>query len=784
MPPPPPAAPDRLPRFALANRHARRAARHWVAGGAAAALLVALAAPFDAGNARMMREDMPQPRNGGAPPENLLSADQPITFTADRVEYDREGGLVAAEGRVEAWQGGRVVRADHFTYDRARRIATLRGNVQLLEADGQVLFADEAELSGNFREGTLTGLRALLPGNGRLVANGARRTAPADQPGQAVTEMSRALYSPCPLCIQDPSRPPLWQLRAGQATQDQAAQRMTYRDVRLEVAGIPVAYAPWFSHPDPQSPRGSGLLFPVMGTTRFLGPFVQIPFYWVIDDQSDATITGLISSRQAPNLGVEYRRRFNNGEIQVQASAGYFLGRDTGGREEFSGHIFSRARFALDENWRAGFELNRATSELYLRTYRFEFRRALTSQAYLEGFWGTEGYARFDARWYQGLRFSDAGSVLPIVAPNFFGEWSPRTPWLGGRFHADAGLLGISREVGSFSQRLAARLGWERRDTDPLGGLWVTRVQGDVRGYHANGQGADPIFQPLANGTHATGVLRAAVDWRMPFVRDAGRWGQQTIEPRIQLVTGTNTGAQLRFPNEDSIDFEFTDANLFNLNRFPGRDRMEGGSRVDMALRGAWNFPNGGQVETVVGRSYRARRDATFANGSGLERNWSDWVGRLSVSPTPWLDFTVRSRLDGESGQHRFTDARGSVTWRNLPMLDQFSLNAGYIFTTPQPFLTPVRARSEVVGGFSAAARTRDGGQWRVAASARYDVHLQRPVLIQAAAGWEDDCFIIEGRYIRRFAIDPELGTGQVGNSILMLRIGLKTIGDFGIRAL
>ncbi len=35
-------------------------------------------------------------------------------------------------------------------------------------------------------------------------------------------------------------------------------------------------------------------------------------------------------------------------------------------------------------------------------------------------------------------------------------------------------------------------------------------------------------------------------------------------------------------PNEDSLDFEFTDDNLFSLNRFPGIDRLEGGPRANV----------------------------------------------------------------------------------------------------------------------------------------------------------------------------------------------------------
>lgn len=726
-----------------------------------------------------------------APARPPVNNNAPVTFTADEVEYDRERGIVTARGRVEAWQNERILRADTFIYDRNNGIATVRGNVQLLEADGQVLFAEEAELGEGFREGVLTGVRALLAANGRLVANGARRTpvplpegaAPGTQPA-TFTDLTRVVYSSCNLCERDPTRPPLWQVRARTATQDSAVQRVSYRDARLEFFGIPTFYSPFFSHPDPQTPRASGFLFPTLGSTRFLGAFAQTPYFWAIDEQSDLTIAPIFSTRQYPNLSAEYRRRFNNGDIQIQTSAGYFNGNDTRGNREFSSHIFSRARFHLDENWRTGLEVNRATSELYLRTYRFEFRRVLTSLAYLEGFWGTEGYARFDARVYQGLRTSDSNRSLPIVGPNAYGEYAPREKVLGGFLQADAGLLAITREIGAYSQRLATRVAWRREEIDPVGGLWNFRIQGDARAYNAGRQQLTPNFFTDANGQTAVGNFRAAAEWRMPLVRDWGSWGQQTIEPRFQVVTGPNTGSQSNLPNEDSIDLEFTDANLFSINRFNGRDRQEGGTRFDGAIRSAWNFPNGGQVEAVGGRSFRVHQDATFANGTGLERRGSDYVGRLTVAPTYWFDVSTRARLDGDTGAHRFSDYIANTSFRNVLGLDNLGLQAGYLYTLPQTYLTPVRKRNEVMLGFTASTRTASGANWRIGVSARYDIDLDRPVLVQGIAGYEDECFILEGRFIRRFARDPSTQQQYAGNTVFLIRLGFKTLGEYGFRAL
>ncbi|GGC62884.1 LPS-assembly protein LptD [Siccirubricoccus deserti] len=725
--------------------------------------------PRDAGPGLATTPQRQEPLGGiGGGPQQDPNA--PVTFTADEVEYDRDRGLVIARGRVEAWQGERLLRADEFTYDRNTGVATARGNVQLLEADGTVLFADEAELKDRFRDGVLTGVRALLAANARLAANGARRT------GGTINELGRVVYSACDLCEDDPTAPPLWQVQARRAIQDKDARRITYRDATVRFAGVPLLYTPYLSHPEPGTPRASGFLFPTMGITRFLGAFVGFPYYWAIDDSSDLMITPMFSARQYPNLGLEYRRRLNSGEIIGSASIGGFNGNDTGGKDDIAGHVFLKGRFTVDENWRAGFDLNRASNELYLRTFRYEYRRVLTSQVYTEGFFGTEGYARADARAYQGLRSSDDTRQVPYVLPNLYYEHAPHGKVLGGFVTADVNALGIYRDIGSMSQRLATRVTWERPEVGPLGDLWTFRLQGDALGYRASGQQEPPTNLPDANGNNAVGNIRAAIDWRMPFVRSAGEWGSQTIEPRVQFVTGPRMGPQRRIPNEDSVDFEFTDANLFQLNRFTGRDRQEGGTRVDTAIRAAWDFPNGGQVEGLVGRSFRFD-DNSFNPypGSGLDRRASDYVARLRVAPTSWFEVLGRVRTDSENPfDRRLVDTVATLGLGNV------TLNAGYLYSPPLPYLLPVRARDEVSVGVSA----RIGEYWRANISGRYDLGIERPVLIAGSVGYEDECFILEGRFIKRFAQDPTTQSNYPADTVVLVRIGLKTIGDYFLRAI
>ena len=61
----------------------------------------------------------------------------------------------------------------------------------------------------------------------------------------------------------------------------------------------------------PSVKRASGLLPPAAGASSRLGAFYSQPYFWVIDDQSDATFVPSITTRSGGDLNVEYRRRFD-----------------------------------------------------------------------------------------------------------------------------------------------------------------------------------------------------------------------------------------------------------------------------------------------------------------------------------------------------------------------------------------------------------------------------------------------------------------------------------------
>ncbi|CAH2599114.1 LPS-assembly protein LptD [Rhodovastum atsumiense] len=711
-----------------------------------------------------------------------ISRDEPVFYQADAVEYDRDTANVILSGHVEIWQGDRVLRADRVTYDRNTGVAAAIGNVALVEPDGQVLFAEYAELSQGMRDGVLRDMRALLPENGRLAANGARRT------DGTINELSRAVYTTCNLCASDPNAPPLWDIRARAAVQDGEHKQIEYHDAVVDFLGVPAMYLPFLSHPDPSQKRASGLLVPSAGYSTHLGAFASIPYYWVIDGRSDATIAPIFSSMQGGGLNLQYRQLFNNGRFTLEGSV-------ANDNDQLGGHVFARGDFAIDEIWRWGFDINRASSQEYMRDYRIRggTDQVLTSQVWLEGF-GQGSYTRLDARAYQGLTGTVITSRLPYVLPRWQYSYFGEPDALGGRFSLDAGAFNVLRDEGTSTQRGRLSLNWDRPFTGQYGDLWNLTLHVDNAVYAAHGFTQEPNFGTADAVQSAQSMPTAAVMVRLPLARDAGDWGTQTIEPIAQLIVAPNGSKYLntstRIPNEDSLDQELTDANLFSLNRFPGVDRLEGGVRANVALKAGWNFPGGKSVDGLVGQSYRMQKSSPWVVGSGLENQASDIVSRVTFTPGPWVDLTARARFDPHQSMNvRFADLLASAgpSWLRFSTGYAYSsVNPYYYYDIPptgsylvpsgksatSPYEVP---RNEIIVGANLKL-----GRWSLGGSARADLRLHEMTTLAGSASYENECFIFSMVYYKRYTSL----VNDSGASALLFQITLKTVGQFGFHAM
>ena len=339
------------------------------------------------------------------------------------------------------------------------------------------------------------------------------------------------------------------------------------------------------------------------------------------------------------------------------------------------------------------------------------------------------------------------------------------------------------RTVGTNTRRASLTVNWSRPFVGALGDLWKITLHNDAIGYDASSFNEQPNFGPKSQVNAARALPQAALDFRWPFMRDSGAWGTQLIEPIAQIVVAPQAGdSQVnKYPNEDSLDLEFTDANLFGFNRFPGIDRLDGGVRANVALHGAW-YLGGTTFDGLIGQSYRTNQDNLFPEASGLHDKVSDVVARATFAPTSWLNLTYRTRLDHKTFATRMADALAIV---GVP---KFSVNGGYIYSTFNPYTFFDQPPPPPPGNAFLRAAQRGHGRRLVELG---EIPVQRLGAARPAnrARWSRSAptrstktnatSLICGFYRRYTSYN-----GDNGSTTVLIQMTFKTVGQFGFKAL
>lgn len=571
---------------------------------------------------------------------------------ADRISFDENTNIITASGNVEVNMDDKMLRADRIAYDKNTDVVRAFGNVAVTESTGEVMYSDHVELTTDIKQGFIDRVKILFPDNSKLIANDAQR-----YDGRYLIAQ-KGIYTSCDLCKDDPTKAPLWQLKGARVTHDSVAKDVIYRDAVLEFAGIPVFYTPYFKHPDPSVMRRQGFLTPTAGANKTLGTFISAPYYVDIAPNSDLVVKPTFSTVDKIQLQTDWRHRFMQGDMNWSGSITKTdftdeTGDDRGKR--IRGHLFGETRFDITNTWRAGTKVALTTDKSYLPRYDIAADDVLVNRAYAENFKG-RNYAVGNMYYFQDLRPGDQ-LAEPLVAPELrysaLGE--PGQAW-GGRWAFNAGLLVTSRsrdinlnQQGASTRRLSFDAGWERQFTSETGFLMSVAVLTRADTYWADNV-PDPnvmLGTGFSNIKRVRPFAQGDITVRYPLGR-RGDGYQQLVEPIGQLFIAPRMSRKKVLPNEDSLDLEFDETNLFATNRFTGIDRIEGGTRTAYGLRHAIIGDNGARIDMLGGQIFRLNEDPAFTEGSGLRHRFSDYVGRVSIEPFDWLQANHGFRLDQE----------------------------------------------------------------------------------------------------------------------------------------
>ncbi len=713
--------------------------------------------------------------------------DARLLLTARQLTFDQDAETVTATGAVQIEYDGYHMVAHRLVYDQRTGRLKAYGDIEMIEPDGNRVYAQELDVTDDFADGFINSLRIETPDNTRIVADSAQRD------GGDRTTLNNGVYTACEICEENPNKAPLWQVKARRVIRDGKTRTIRLERARFELFGLPIAWVPFLTVPDHTVKRKSGFLVPAFGYANELGTSLRVPYYFALNPHYDLTVAVTGYTQQGFLAEADFRRQFANGSFSVkvaginQLSPGKFGAGTIDAGKRARGMIATQGQFKINPRWAFGWRGMLQSDNSFSNTYSIPGHSAVTqvSTAYLTGL---SGRNFFDLRaFYFDVQSTSPASIAeeqqPIIHPSLDYSRTLSKPVAGGEVNLDMNVLSLTRReaetdvandryrgVKGNNTRLTTELEWQRTLTTS-GGLLLTPLlaaRGDVNFLDITAPAG--YTGPLTTDSTATrGMLTAGLEARYP-IQMLTTGASHIVEPIGQIFVRPDEQLAGGLPNEDAQSLVFDASTLFERDKFSGYDRIEGGTRANLGFRYTGTFQNGVSLRSIFGQSYQIAGLNSFAtddlvnvgSSSGLETSRSDYVGSVGVDMPSGFSLIAEGRFDESTFALQRSDV--GTSYSN----SRFSAAIAHTTVKPQPGYGSATDRNEISG----SASIRFAEYWRAFGSLKYDIENSELYNSSFGMGYHDECFDISFTYTQtrdsNQAIDQSFGVS----------VSLRTLGD------
>jgi LPS-assembly protein len=229
--------------------------------------------------------------------------DTPFEIDAEYMKLQEE--IYELKGNIVVKRADQILHAEEGTYDTESGIAEVTGDVRF-EMAGDVLECEEGVFNLEEQTGQVSRAHLFL------------RESQYSISGEKIEKLGADSYSiedgRLTTCDGDPSD---WSI-TGSKIDVTTEKYGTIRDFAFRVREFPIFYLPYLIFPT-KTERQTGLLLPKADYSDRNGVSMEVPFFWAISDQTDATFYARYMSERGYMQGLEFRY------IDHQDSKGVFL---------------------------------------------------------------------------------------------------------------------------------------------------------------------------------------------------------------------------------------------------------------------------------------------------------------------------------------------------------------------------------------------------------------------------------------------------------------------------
>ncbi|MGI9344098.1 MAG: LPS-assembly protein LptD [Gammaproteobacteria bacterium] len=648
------------------------------------------------------------------PPVNAVPEGE-IEIVGGSIEF-QVGGDATFSDRISLTSGNRTLIADGAAFDRATNTFAVNGAVEfrdpqtLVRADGATYNHNTAQVTFDNAEFKLWAVPARGSGDYiRIEREGKLRL-------EGVT------YTSCPEGNDD------WLLSASKIRIDQDKGVGTARNAKLTFKNIPILWLPYLSYPATNE-RKTGLLIPDIGTNSTRGIDIEVPWYWNISPQYDATIAPRLMTKRGLQLRGEFRylREKHNGVLTGE----YLPEDDITGEHRGLTAIRHTSRFA--DRWRGTINATHVSDSNYFEDLSSGL--AATSQTHLLRRADLEFYNNV---WSGLLRLEDYQTIDDTISeidypyktlPQLSVRGFKPEGWLGLQYALDAEVVHYTRNIGVTGVR-----GHVRPEISlPLDLRLMTvepAVAYDYTLYSLNdttpGQDESPSRDaPIFSIDVATTLERLTPK----------RGWLQTLEPRVQY-------AYIPFRNQedlpvfDTIAADLNVVQLFRRNRFVGYDRLGDTNQLSLGITSRLINADAGDefLRATIGQIlYFSDREVTLPGGASADSNKSDYLVEFGMKLADRWRTQFNYQYNSDDRETRWNDIR-----LNYRASDTKIANIGYRF------------RKDLIEEIDVSAAWPVADRWNLVGRYNYSILDRKPLESLVGAEYTTCCWAIRTS-VRRY---------------------------------
>ncbi len=567
-----------------------------------------------------------------------------VTIKTEVASYNNESKIIKSDQSTKMNDGlGNSILLDMFSYSTKNKSLRSKGYIKVTDKYENKYFFDDIFVDVKKKRMAGSNLKLKLKkdtfgdieNDPRLVGNSAVIT-------ENKSYIEGGVFT---TCKKRGDKCPPWKLTAKKVIHDKEKQKISYENAKLYLYGYPVFYTPRFFHPDPTVKRQSGFLTPTVTNSTLLGYGLNFPYYFVLAENKDATLSPKIYADENPVIQTEYRHVTKNSFSIIDGSfnQGYKKTSDkkTSGSRN---HIFARSDINLDlEGFdESMFVMNyqNASNDTYIKVHEIDSKlkksNTVMHSSIDMNFSKNDSSMNINMNVYENLSLTDGR--YEYVVPNY--DYQNKLP--------------VSEELGAFNfqsrgyyknydtnkkqTKLVNDFYWNSNDYISNSGI-ITRFEGNLKNSNYK---AENTLDHKNNKNNIEFMGAISLLSSLPLEKYSENY-KKTLTPKLMLRS-----APSHMRNMSNRQLKLGISNLYALNKLDDIGAIETGTSLTLGTNYRIEDKKNDfeKLNLSVGQVYNLKNNPDMSSQSSLNEKTSELVGSIDYNISKFSKVGYKFSLD------------------------------------------------------------------------------------------------------------------------------------------